>query len=126
MIVSTDIEGVRMAFLRLFEDSLRAADTERILSNLADTDDISQIERALPPNDLSPGYRQWCEYILWLESMISANVTFSLDADEAEGIRILSAARQQFRNDHPQCPSCGTMQSSRTSRRCRSCAREMN
>ncbi len=126
MIVSSDIDGVRMAFIRLFEDSLRSADTERILGNLADTDDLSQIERALPPNDLSPGYRQWCEYMLWLESMISANVNLSLDADEAESLRVLKAAREQFSNDHPQCSACGTMQSSRMSRHCRKCRKEMN
>jgi tRNA(Ile2) C34 agmatinyltransferase TiaS len=56
--------------------------------------------------------------------MIDADVDITVFAEEAEGLRALASAQQQFERDHPACPQCGAQQYSTTPIKCRSCRLE--
>jgi hypothetical protein len=68
---------------------------------------------------MADGFYDFASYLLWVRGILDANVEMSITADDAEGLRALEAARQQFERDHPACPQCGTRQYSSTEMRCR-------
>ena len=106
ILVSQDVEGIRMAALEIFEESMNSADLERRLSRLGPDD--PQVLKLLPQRDLADGYYDWALYLLWLKSKMNAGVEFEmLYADEAEGLSALSLAMQDFEKKHPRCACCG-------------------
>ncbi len=124
ILVSQDVEGVRQAALELFKASLHEKDMDRVIANASQADDLGVLERVVREERLSPGYREWAEYLIWLKGKLDAGVTLELTADEAEGITAVVSARQQFESEHPQCAKCGTRQYSKVSLRCRGCSME--
>ena len=122
ILVGQDLEGIRLAALQLFDESLREKEMDRVISNAAQTEDLSVLERVLPAQKLSPGYRDWVTYLIWLKGKIDTGITFALSADEAEGLTALVGARQEFEREHPCCGRCGARQYSKVSMRCRSCS----
>jgi hypothetical protein len=125
LLVTNDTEGLRMAALELFEAELYGPDLERQIGNLPPGAGPEEIEKLARPRRLSPGYEDFLVYVLWLESMNSAGVQMQLNADEAEGLRAVAAARAEFRSNHPECPACGVRQYNTSARTCRRCMKEL-
>jgi hypothetical protein len=114
------MNGVRQAALELMVESLRAKDVERVLDNLRAQDaDETTLSKALPVRALPDGYYDFAVYILWLRSMRDSGAGMTIYADEAEGLRAIEEARQEFERDHPACPQCHTRQYSSTAIGCR-------
>src|ERR1700694_6214393 len=105
--VSQDCEGLQMAAFDLFERSMSADGLERAITNASLSGDLQELERIMPERKYSPGYLSFLCYLLWLEKMMDVGVQFKLYADEAEGLRALKLARQEFESEHPACGSCG-------------------
>jgi hypothetical protein len=124
IIVAQDVEGIRLAALQLFEESLREKEMDRVISNASQADDLTALERVVQEQKLSPGYRDWTLYLIWLKGKIDTGVNLEISADEAEGLTALVSARQEFEREHPQCFKCGARQYSKVSLRCRSCSVE--
>jgi len=81
--------------------------------------------RSLPERKLSPGFYRLGEYLLWLEQNIRATVPFeSMAAFEAQGLCVLSRARNDFESNHPPCGRCGELQDGRFALMCWSCGLE--
>ncbi|HLJ89577.1 MAG TPA: hypothetical protein VKZ53_22395 [Candidatus Angelobacter sp.] len=125
--VSQDHDGVRIAALELFEEQLHRHDADRALANALISGDIDDalLAKLSPNSSLSPGYRDFVVYVLWLKSMIGAGVQFDLTDGEAEGLRAIEAARQEFVTKHPPCRYCGYFQYSTVSMRCHKCRKEL-
>ena len=120
MIVTQYMDGVRQAALELMKESLGAEDTERQLDNLCAQDaDEATLAKVIPVRTMADGFYDFASYLLWVRGILDANVEMSIAADEAEGLRALEAARQQFERDHPACLQCGRRQYSSTAMRCR-------
>jgi len=120
VIVTQSMDGIRQAALELMEESLGAEDVERQLDNLCAQDaDEATLEKVIPVRTMADGFYEFASYLLWVRGILDANVEMSITADDAEGLRALEAARQQFERDHPACPQCGTRQYSSTEMRCR-------
>jgi hypothetical protein len=122
IVVSQDVEGVRMAALELLENSLDSEKNQRRLDAIS-PDDFDQMRKLVPASKLSPGYHDWAIYLFWLERHVGSIA--DLRADEADGLSAIQRARQQFEQDHPPCPGCGTRLGNRMLRRCCSCGREL-
>jgi hypothetical protein len=120
MVVTQNMDGVRQAALELMVESLKAKDVERVLDNLRqqDADEVT-LAKALPVRSLPDGYYDFASYILWLRSMRDSGSEMTIYADEAEGLRAIEEARQEFESKHPACPQCRTRQYSGTAIRCR-------
>jgi hypothetical protein len=122
LIVSQDIDGVRAAALELMVESLREEDTDRVVANLlAQNASPETLAKAMPRRTLADAYYSYAHYIMWLRSMRVSEVQIDLLADEAEGLRAIETARQEFERDHPGCPRCSTRQYSRSPIKCRKC-----
>lgn len=120
MIVTQCMDGVRQAALELMVESLGAADVERRLDDLCAQDaDEDTLAKVIPVWTMADGFYDFASYILWMRSMIDSGVEMSVLADEAEGMRAVHAAIQEFERDHPPCPQCGKRQLSSTAIRCR-------
>lgn len=120
MQVTQDMDGVRHAALELMVESLRAEDVDRVVENLIAQDaDPETLAKALPRRSLPNAYYDYAAYIMWLRSMRDADVDMEILADEAEGLRAIESAWQQYERDHPPCPQCGTRQLSRNALSCR-------
>jgi hypothetical protein len=114
------MDGVRQAALELMVESLDAEDVERQLDNLRAQDaDEETLAKVMPMRTMADGFYDFASYILWIRGLIDSNVEIPIMADEAEGLRALEAARQEFERSHPACPQCGTRQYSSTAMRCR-------
>jgi hypothetical protein len=125
IIVSQDIEGVRMAALELLEDSLESEKNRKRLDSIA-PDDLDQMRKLVPTSKLSPGYQNWALYLFWIERHIGSGISFAdLRADESDGLTALQSARQQFEYQHPPCPGCGVRLGNCMLRTCFSCGREL-
>lgn len=114
-----------MAALDLFTQCIDEKNLTRRLENLRGEDDFAQVSKLFPKRELSPGYYEFCLYLLWLERQIAAGVNFELQADEADGLGAIQRARQEFEREHPHCPHCGEMQPRRGLKLCASCMKEM-
>ncbi|HLJ87762.1 MAG TPA: hypothetical protein VKZ53_13130 [Candidatus Angelobacter sp.] len=125
--VSQDHDGVRMAAVELFEQQLHSQDADRALANASISGEIDDalLAKLCPNSNLSPGYRDFVVYMLWLKSMMHAGVQFHLTDGEAEGLRAIEAARQEFVGKHPPCRYCGAFQYSTVSMRCHKCRKEL-
>jgi NADH pyrophosphatase NudC (nudix superfamily) len=120
VIVTQHMDGVRQAALELMVESLGAEDVERQLDNLRAQDaDEETLAKVMPMRTMADGFYDFAGYILWIRGLIDSNVEIPIMADEAEGLRALAAAQQEFERDHPACPQCGTRQYSSTAMRCR-------
>lgn len=120
MLVTQNFDAVRQAALELMKESLKAEDIERQIENLLLHDaGESDLAKIVPVRTMADGFYDFATYILWLRGMIDADVEISVLADEAEGLRAIEAARQEFERDHPECPQCGRRQDSSTPIRCR-------
>jgi hypothetical protein len=125
IIVSQDIEGVRMAALELLEGSIEREKNDKRL-DAVNPDDFDQLRKLAPKSKLSPGYQDWALYLFWIERHIGSGISFAdLRADEADGLGALQRARQQFEHEHPPCPACGTRLGNRMLRRCFACGKEL-
>jgi hypothetical protein len=120
LIVTNDMEGVRQAALELMVISLKEEDTDRQIRNLLDQEASPEtLAKVMPVRKVADGYYSYAIYLMWLRGMLDSNVELALLADEAEGLRTLQTARQQFERDHPACPGCGIRQYSTAPIRCR-------
>lgn len=118
------MEGVRIAALEIFEESLNSERLQRQISRLKPDD--QQILKLLPTRKLADGYYDWACYLLWLRNKMGAGVKFAeIFADEAEGLSAISLAMQDFEREHPHCPACG-QRGYKGMRRCPHCSRELS
>jgi hypothetical protein len=118
--VTQDIDEVRQAALELMVESLKAEDVERQINNvLLDDDGLAALAKLMPRRSLTDAYYVYAEYLMWLRAMRDADVDVEILADEAEGLRAIEAARQEYEREHPACPECGTRQYSRFAVSCR-------
>lgn len=128
MLVTQDMNGVRQAALEMMNESLRADDLARQIQGLMSDDDLAayavSLAKTVPVRSVASGFYDYAAYLFWMRSMIDANVEITVLADEAEGLRAIEAARQEFERDHPACPQCGARQDSSTRIKCRSCRME--
>src|SRR5437867_9139801 len=107
-------------------ESLKEAETERILDNLLEQGaDEARLNKVLPKRRLAQGFYDCAQYLMWLRGMRDCGVELVILADEAEGLRALQLARQDFERDHPCCPRCSTRQFSTTALFCRNRACRM-
>lgn|GEM_PF-6125091 len=122
MIVTQDNAGIRTAALELMVESLREEDTNRQLDNLLMQDPSPEtVAKLMPARKLADGFYPYASYLMWLRGMIASNIDVSIYADEAEGLREIETAAQQFAREHPACPRCETRQYSKTPISCRKC-----
>jgi hypothetical protein len=127
LIVSEDTASVRQACIELFEESLHEDDTNRALENLvAQEADPETLKKALPVRTLVNAFYEYAAYLMWLRGMLSSDVELEILADEAEGLRTLEAARQEFERAHPACPQCRFRQYSTAPMTCRNRACRMD
>lgn len=128
MIVTQDINGIRQAALELMVESLGADDLARQIESIMSDDDLMayavSLAKTVPVRTVADGFYDYAAYLFWIRSMIDADVELTILAEEAEGLRALAAAQQEFERDHPPCSQCGERQFSRTAIRCRSCRME--
>jgi hypothetical protein len=124
ILVAQDVQGIRDAALDLFERSLSAPGLERALANAAQAGNLQELERIMPESKLSPGYLSFVSYLLWLEGMMGVGAQFKLYADEAEGLRALQMARDEFEREHPRCAACGAAQFTKFAKSCGSCGQK--
>jgi hypothetical protein len=118
--VTQDIDEVRQAALELMVESLKEEDTERQLANLlAQGEAPEALAKMLPRRTLVDAYYLYAEYLMWLRATRDADVDVEILADEAEGLRAIEAARQEYEREHPACPECGNRQYSRFAVSCR-------
>lgn len=122
--VSQDCEGLQMAAFDLFERSMSADGLERAITNASLLGDLQELERIMPERKYSPGYLSFLCYLLWLGKMMDVGVQFLLFADEAEGLRAVNLARQEFEHEHPACCACGTPQATRFAKSCSACGQK--
>jgi hypothetical protein len=126
IVPAQDVEGLRQAALEMFVQTMENEELEGRLRSSA-PDDLAQMEKLLPNKTLAPGYYEQVLYLLWFEDKLNAGITFSeISADEAEGMAALQRARQQFQQEHPQCPHCGTRVKYRGQKGCMKCHREFS
>ena len=120
--LARDGEGVKLALLDLFEESLAWT---RLQSSLeaVDDDGRERLTRSLPHRAQSPGYYKLGEYLLWLHQRVSIlglpiereidrerrglHSGIRIAAFEADGLCLLSQARAEFERRHPTCGRCG-------------------
>jgi hypothetical protein len=115
-----DIDEVRQAALELMVESLKAEDVDRQINNvLLDEDGLAALAKLMPRRSLTDAYYVYAEYLMWLRAMRDADVDVEILADEAEGLRAIEAARQEYEREHPACPECGVRQYSRFAMSCR-------
>ncbi|MGB8887113.1 MAG: hypothetical protein WCC87_10350 [Candidatus Korobacteraceae bacterium] len=128
--LARDEVGLKQALLDLFEESLAWS---RLQSSLEKGDERSRESklRSLPERKLSPGFYRLGEYLLWLERRIQAAGPLlrlcggeSIAGFEAEGLCVLSQARNEFERKHPPCGRCGELQDGRFVLMCWSCGLE--
>jgi len=128
MIVTQNTEGIRQAALELMEESLGADDLARQIESLSAEEDLMayavSLAKTVPVRSVASGFYDYAAYLFWIRSMIDADVELTILAEEAEGLRALAAAQQEFERDHPACPQCGARQQSSTPIRCRVCRME--
>ncbi|MFL6310578.1 MAG: hypothetical protein ACJ71W_00605 [Terriglobales bacterium] len=128
MIVTQDMNGIRRAALELMVESLGADDLARQIESIMSGDDLMayavSLAKTVPVRTVAEGFYDYAAYLFWIRSMIDADVDITVLAEEAEGLRALASAQQQFERDHPACPQCGAQQYSTTPIKCRSCRLE--
>jgi NADH pyrophosphatase NudC (nudix superfamily) len=128
MIVTQHMNGIRQAALELMVESLGADDTARQIESIMADDDLMayavSLAKTVPVRTVADGFYDYAAYLFWIRSMIDADVELTVLAEEAEGLRALAVAQQEFERDHPGCPQCGARQYSSTAMRCRSCRME--
>jgi hypothetical protein len=123
MTVTQDMDGVREAAVELMVESLKQEDVDRVVENLILHDaEPETLAKAVPRRSLSAAYYEWATYLMWIRGMRDSGVEMEILADEAEGLRAIEAARQEFERDYPGCPQCGTRQYSRFAMSCRKSA----
>jgi hypothetical protein len=93
---------------------------DRQINNvLLDEDGLAALAKLMPRRSLTDAYYVYAEYLMWLRAMRDADVDVEILADEAEGLRAIEAARQEYEREHPACPECGVRQYSRFAMSCR-------
>lgn len=109
-------------------ESLGADDLARQIESLSAEEDLMAyavaLAKTVPVRSVASGFYDYAAYLFWIRSMIDADVELTILAEEAEGLRALAAAQQEFERDHPECPQCGARQHSSTAIRCRVCRME--
>jgi hypothetical protein len=121
--VVNDAEGVRMALEAIFEEDYVRSRVDHD-STGADGQTRARMLAQVPPRKLSPGYYEFGQHLLLLESHQKAGAVFApgeLAAFEVRGLVALGRARSGFEHKHPACGSCGARQQNRFGIECGSC-----
>jgi hypothetical protein len=118
-----DAEGARMALEEIFESDFARSRICRE-SEGASEETVERMERAIPPRKLAWGYYRFAEYLLHLDALRKAGITFEtrdLGGFEVEGLLALDRARSAFEGKHPACGTCGIRQQNRFGSECSGC-----
>jgi hypothetical protein len=118
-------DALEEAAIELFERSLTSEGRDRAIIHASQHNDLSELERVIEPEKYAPGFSAFLCYLLWLEGMLNIGVEFELYADEAEGLRLLKKARNDFEIEHPRCFSCGVHQFVRVAKSCHACGQKL-
>lgn len=121
MYVERDYQNLRIAAREVFEEGLAWKRVQRRLLLDRVPDRAEFIEQCMPARNLADGYYAWIDYLLWLSTMHDVVSFRDLTASEAEGIRLVRAARDEFAARHVHCPKCGEL-NDRAAVGCSSCA----
>jgi hypothetical protein len=120
--VESDYEPLRIAAREYYEEGWAFKKIGRSLrSGAANREEITR--RALPERTVAEAYYCWVKYLAWLAPMHQVVRFADLTAAEAEGIGIISEAREEFLRAHPGCSKCGAM-NEKFAMRCRECHAE--
>jgi hypothetical protein len=107
--VARDYDGIRIAAREWYEEAHRWPRVQRKLLLHGRTIDNREayIRSELPQLTVAAGYYSWVSYLAWLDRVHEIACFRDLTADEAEGLRVLRDARNEFLSKHAHCPKCG-------------------
>jgi hypothetical protein len=121
--VANDAEGARIALEEIFEEDYVRSRVELTCADISQ-ETRDRLAAQVPPRTLSPGYYEFAEHLLWLDSERAAGIGFSaegLAAFEVRGLVALGRARTAFDGRHPKCSRCGARQPGRFGVECSGC-----
>jgi hypothetical protein len=108
--VEKDYANLRIAAREYYEEGWAFRKAQRtLLLDPKMADRAGFISRSLPKRSVAEGYYEWIGYIAWLASMHEFVHFRDLLAIEAEGMKIIAAARDEFLRHRASCPKCGAL-----------------
>ena len=118
-----DAVGVRTALEEIFEEEYVRS---RIASEMAGANDQTRARMMamVPVRTLSPGYYDWAQHLLRIDSMTKAGIVLQLGdvaVVEMIGLMAVQRARSIFEGNHPACPACKALQTNRFTTECHAC-----
>jgi len=123
MHVESDYDGLRIAAREFFEEEWAFKKVDALRANVRNREEL--IRKTLPKRSVTKGYYLWVEYLLWLAGVHEIARFQDLSASEAEGLKLVARARNEFYRHHPPCPKCGATTDGFGQIRCMECKAEL-